>query len=213
MLSMTTSNRYAAEVTATGAPRSYHHGNLRAALLEGAERMLAERGSGELSLRELAREVGVSHAAPRRHFPDRQALLDALALQGFERLAAELETAVGDRSQPFAERFAALARTYVGFATAHAALLELMFVGKHRPGAETLREAADRAFATPLAFVAEGIAAGELDGEDPERVGTLTFAAFQGVATLVNGGMLPSEGLEARVDGTVEQLLHGLRPR
>jgi AcrR family transcriptional regulator len=213
MLSMTTSNRYAGTVTAAGTARSYHHGNLRAALLDGAERMLAERGSGQLSLRELAREVGVSHAAPRRHFPDRQALLDALALQGFERLAAELEAAVADRSQPFGARFAALARTYVGFATEHAALLELMFAGKHRPGAETLREAADLAFATPLTFVAEGMAAGELDGSDPERVGTITFAAFHGLATLVNGGMLASEGLEARVGGAVEQLLHGLRPR
>src|SRR5213592_1296667 len=101
MLSMTTSNRYAGEVTATGTPRSYHHGNLRAALLEGAERMLAERGSGELSLRELAREVGVSHAAPRRHFPDRQALLDALAEAGFARLGSELRTAVDGAGEDF----------------------------------------------------------------------------------------------------------------
>ena len=59
--------------------RPYHHGNLRQALLAQAERTVRERGVQELSLRELAREVGVSHAAPRRHFPDRQALLDALA--------------------------------------------------------------------------------------------------------------------------------------
>src|SRR5919107_3634135 len=72
--------------------RPYHHGNLRAALLEAAERALA-RG-GELSLRELAREVGVSHAAPRRHFADKQALLDALAEGGFERLGAEMRAAI-----------------------------------------------------------------------------------------------------------------------
>ena len=66
--------------------RPYHHGNLRTALLEAAERTLRERGVQALSLRELAREVGVSHGAPRRHFPDRQALLDALARAGFERL-------------------------------------------------------------------------------------------------------------------------------
>ena len=72
--------------------RSYHHGNLRAALLERAEAVLAE--GGELSLRELARQVGVSHAAPRRHFPDKQALLDALAMDGFERLGAELSAAL-----------------------------------------------------------------------------------------------------------------------
>src|SRR6187397_898095 len=79
-------------VTATARP--YHHGNLRPALLAAAERALA-RG-GELSLRELAREIGVSHAAPRRHFPDKQALLDALALDGFERLGRDLSTALGE---------------------------------------------------------------------------------------------------------------------
>ena len=71
----------------TATARPYHHGNLRPALLGAAERALA-RGR-ELSLRELAREIGVSHAAPRRHFADKQALLDALALDGFERLGGE----------------------------------------------------------------------------------------------------------------------------
>src|SRR3954469_7536348 len=72
--------------------RPYHHGNLRPALLEAAERALA-RGD-ELSLRSLAREVGVSHAAPRRHFADKQALLDALAEDGFERLGSEMRDAI-----------------------------------------------------------------------------------------------------------------------
>ncbi len=79
---------------ATMSERPYHHGNLRAALLEQAERTVRERGVQDLSLRELAREVGVSHGAPRRHFPDRQALLDALAEAGFARLGTELRSAV-----------------------------------------------------------------------------------------------------------------------
>src|SRR5918995_4141085 len=79
-----------APVTATARP--YHHGSLRPALLTAAERALA-RG-GDLSLRGLAREIGVSHAAPRRHFPDKQALLDALAQDGFERLGREMAEAL-----------------------------------------------------------------------------------------------------------------------
>ena len=75
--------------------RPYHHGNLRAALLEQAERTLAD--GGDLSLRALARQVGVSHAAPRRHFAGKQALLDALAEDGFERLGAELRAALAER--------------------------------------------------------------------------------------------------------------------
>src|SRR5262249_42865731 len=72
----------------------YHHGRLRAALLTEAERVLREDGIEALSLRELARRAGVSHAAPRRHFTDRQALLDALAEAGFTRLADEMHAAI-----------------------------------------------------------------------------------------------------------------------
>src|SRR6201992_4247586 len=75
--------------------RPYHHGNLRPALLGQAERPPRDGGGQQLSLRELAREIGVSHAAPRRHFPDRQALLDALAIEGFARLGGVLRDAAG----------------------------------------------------------------------------------------------------------------------
>src|SRR3954451_7013819 len=107
--------------------RRYHHGNLRSELLVAAERTLCERGAGELSLRELARDVGVSHAAPRRHFRDKQALLDALAEDGFERLRRELDEAMGAADGDFGARLAAFAHTYVRFATRNRALLELMF--------------------------------------------------------------------------------------
>src|SRR5450755_2150985 len=95
--------------------RPYHHGNLRTALLQQAERTLRERGVQELSLRELAREVGVSHGAPRRHFPDRQALLDALAEAGFARLGTELRQAVDGAGEDFQARLQATATAYVRF--------------------------------------------------------------------------------------------------
>ena len=77
------------------------------------------------------------------------------------------------------------------FATEHAALLELMFAGKHpRTSSDGLRAASDRAFAAPLAMSHEGQAAGEIVAGDPERVGTVAFAALQGLAAMVNGGML-----------------------
>src|SRR6478735_5804721 len=119
----------------TSAARPYHHGNLRSEILEQAERTLTERGAGELSLRELAREVGVSHAAPRRHFRDKQALLDALAENGFERLGADLDRAMSRAGSGFRARLAAFAKAYVRFATRNGPLLELMFAGKHRAGA------------------------------------------------------------------------------
>jgi AcrR family transcriptional regulator len=190
-------------------PRPYHHGNLRAALLEQAERTLAE--GGDLSLRELAREVGVSHAAPRRHFAGKQALLDALAEDGFERLGDELRAAMAG-ADGFEARLHAFARAYVRFATEHAALLELMFAGKHRPGAaDSLRQAADRAFDAPLSLIAEGQAAGEVVPGDPEAVGIVAFAALQGLASLANAGMLETD--DATVAAAVERLVLGLRPR
>src|SRR5918996_5936041 len=93
--------------------RAYHHGNLRSALLESAERTLARRGASELSLRELAREVGVSHAAPRRHFADKQALLDALAEHGFERIGRELDDAMAGAGASLHEQLGAFALAYV----------------------------------------------------------------------------------------------------
>ncbi|HWA80524.1 MAG TPA: TetR/AcrR family transcriptional regulator, partial [Acetobacteraceae bacterium] len=65
--------------------RPYHHGNLREALLQAAEEALESGGAQDISLRELSRKLGVSHTSPRRHFADKQALLDALAVRGFER--------------------------------------------------------------------------------------------------------------------------------
>ena len=195
--------------------RPYHHGNLRAALLACAERTLSQEGAGELSLRELARQVGVSHAAPRRHFPDKQTLLDALAQDGFERLGRDLREAMEAAGDQFDARLLAFARAYVAFATRHAALLELMFAGKHRPGAaDSLRTAADRAFAAPLALITEGQAAGEVIPGDPERVAIVAWAALQGLASMVNSGMLDGGAtLDDVVADAVHRLVLGLRPR
>src|ERR1700704_6555268 len=101
MMSTTTST---ATLYGEMSERAYHHGNLRTALLEQAERTLRDRGAEELSLRELAREVGVSHGAPRRHFADRQALLDALAEAGYARLGGEIRTAVEGAGEDFGGR-------------------------------------------------------------------------------------------------------------
>ncbi|MEO8689441.1 MAG: TetR/AcrR family transcriptional regulator [Solirubrobacteraceae bacterium] len=195
-------------------PRPYHHGNLRAALLARAEQTLSLQGPGELSLRELARQVGVSHAAPRRHFPDKRALLEALAEDGFERLGRDLRDAMEAAGERFEARLLAFARAYVTFATRHAALLELMFAGKHRPGAaESLRLAADRAFEAPLALIGEGQAAGEVVPGEPERVATVAWAALQGLASMVNTGLLDGAVLDDVVADAVHRLVLGLRPR
>jgi AcrR family transcriptional regulator len=194
--------------------RPYHHGNLRRELLERAEQTLRERGAGALSLRELARDLGVSHAAPSRHFRDKQALLDALAEYGFARLGSELDEALDGAGGLFRDRLAAFAQTYVRFASHNGALLDLMFAGKHRPGAaESLKTAAADAFARPLALVTEAQAAGEVVSGDPERVATVLFAALQGLVSMANSGLLEDATIDDVVAETIDGLMVGLSPR
>ncbi|MFI7671249.1 TetR/AcrR family transcriptional regulator [Nocardia sp. NPDC049526] len=192
--------------------RSYHHGDLRAELLQRAESTLRESGVDGLSLRQLARDLGVSHAAPSRHFRDKQALLDALALVGFDRLAAVYSQV--DPTGSLSERLHAVARAYLNFAIDNPALLALMFARKHSPtsGAE-MAAAVGRAFTVPLALVAEGQARGEVVAGDPMRVGIAAIAALQGLATFAGSGFIEAEHVDAALAETITQLTYGLRPR
>ncbi|SCG55431.1 transcriptional regulator, TetR family [Micromonospora rifamycinica] len=198
--------------TMTGVP-TYHHGNLRSTLLAAAENSLRQHGVGQLSLRELAREVGVSHAAPRRHFADRQALLDALAEAGFARLHAELHAALAAAGPDFGPRLHAMATAYLRFATEDAALLELMFAGKHREGADHLVAAAAAPLGLMHDLIVEGQEQGVLEAGPPDRPGIVLFATLQGIATLVNGNLVAPELLDGITRDAVDQFLRGARPR
>jgi AcrR family transcriptional regulator len=197
-------------MTAT-ANRPYHHGNLRAALLEQAEQTLREGGVDQLSLRDLARQVGVSHGAPRRHFSDRQALLDALAENGFERLGAELRAAVNRAGDGFEDQLRATAVAYVRFAVRDSALLELMFAGKHRDPNGALNEAAERAFSIMIELIVQGQRSGALRAGDPERVGLVLFATIQGIAALVSAGIVAREQIDGLVSDATAYFVRGSR--
>ncbi|MFJ8633732.1 TetR/AcrR family transcriptional regulator [Streptomyces sp. NPDC093568] len=193
--------------------RPYHHGDLRAALLAAAERTLRDKGVGALSLRELAREVGVSHAAPGRHFKDKQALLNALALAGYERLGRALSSA-DDPALPLEPRLTALARAYLGFAVDNAELLELMYARKHDPDASAqLASAVEHTIGSLERVLADAQRRGEVIGGDPEELNLVTGAALQGMAAFIAGGWLTSEAALAGVERLVHHLLHGLKPR
>src|SRR6266540_1654940 len=89
-------------------------------------------------------------------------------------------------------------------------LLELMFAGKHRDPAGPVRAAGDRAFAVMAELIAEGQANGHLAGTDPEQPGMLVFATMQGLASLVNGGMLDEADIDKVVTGAIHGLMTGL---
>jgi AcrR family transcriptional regulator len=121
-------------VNIISAKRGYHHGDLRAALVHTGLRLLQASDAEHLSLREIARETGVSATAVYRHFPDKDALLAALAQAGYAQLAAEQSAASTPSAQ---DSFAAFGRAYVRFALANPALFRLMFASTPmhaRPG-------------------------------------------------------------------------------
>ena len=106
-------------------PRPYHHGNLRDALIAEGLRLLEERDAAHVGLREVARRVGVSPTAVYRHFPNKEALLAALAASGFRQLTEWQAEAIGGKVTRTS--FNAMGRAYVRFALANPALFRLMY--------------------------------------------------------------------------------------
>ncbi len=104
----------------------YHHGDLRSALVDAAVGLIAERGVRGFSLAEASRRVGVTTAAPYRHFADRDALLAAVAVRALQVFAAMVAAEAGDADEP-AQRLAAMARAYVRFAAEQRPLFDTLF--------------------------------------------------------------------------------------
>lgn len=189
--------------------RPFHHGNLRAVLLDQAEAVLRERGIGALSLRELAREAGVSHGAPRKHFADRGALLDALAERGFNRLADDLRKAATRAPGDHARALRAAGSAYVRFAVREPALLDLMFAAKVDDPSENVRDAAERLFAAMADIMDAGVEAGAYDSRDVGRLTLVLSATVQGTAALIASRRVTSAQAEALIDDAITLFLAG----
>ncbi len=158
---------------------NYHHGNLRTALIQAGLTILQEDGIEALSLRGVAREAGVSATAPYRHFPDKQALLAAIAATGFARLDAALQAA--NAITPGIVALRAQGVAYVVFAVNEPALFRLMF----SPLTSGQPDEAVAAYATLRTRVATLAT--------PERIDTVTLAAWSmvhGLATLLVEGKI-----------------------
>lgn len=163
--------------TSEDEPR-YHHGDLRRALVAAALVLLEEKGSAGLGLRELARAVGVSPAAPYRHFADRKALLEAVAAEGFARFVAAMARAREDVFED--EQLAAMAFAYVRFALDQPPLFRLMFSSELHPYRDPdLREQADAAYATIA------VAAAREDKSAPAEMAVTCWSFVHGLAMLL----------------------------
>ncbi len=156
----------------------YHHGDLRRALVAGGLVLLEEKGASALGLREIARLVGVSAAAPYRHFTDRKALLEAVAAEGFRGFAAAMAKAAG--GLPEADQLAAMAFGYVRFALDQPALFRLMFSSELHPYRDAdLKEQAEAAYATIA------VAAAREDKSAPGEMAVTCWSFVHGLAMLV----------------------------
>jgi AcrR family transcriptional regulator len=111
----------------TRRPRSYHHGDLPAALAKVAKELVAERGPEGFTLREVARRVGVTHVATYRHYADRRALLAAVAEHGFHQLRGRLEGARRKAAASLGPRLRAILAAYLRFCWDEPALAAVMF--------------------------------------------------------------------------------------
>ncbi|MER8264610.1 TetR/AcrR family transcriptional regulator [Streptomyces griseus] len=167
--------------------RTYHHGDLRRVILDAALDAIATNGPGALSLRDLARRAGVSHAAPAHHFKDRTGLLTAVAAEGYALFADALAGAPDLRERGVA---------YVRFAATHPAHFQVMFQPDlHRTDDPDLLAARARATEALRAGVAELPPAGR--GEDDRLAGVAAWSLAHGFATLLVSGNL-ADAMERR---------------
>lgn len=193
--------------------RTYHHGNLRADLLARAWDVVDADGVDDLSLRRLARDAGVSHGASARHFRDRQALIDAVAVEGFSLLNSALTDAV-DLPESYAERFSAAAHAYVGFAVQHPRVLRTMYAAKHHPAASPeLVTVSHVAMPALVALIAAAQSAGELPAGEAEEAALVAFAAVHGVADLATDDLLGEVPWEDATAAAVATVWLGLASR
>jgi AcrR family transcriptional regulator len=171
----------------TANPKSYHHGNLRVELLDTAIAQLRETGSEDLSLRALARAIGVSQTAPYRHFADKGELLAAMATRGYRDLLIALRqagTAAGDCPK---EQLIAFAHAYVDYAANNPQLFKLMFGPAVQPATKypELREASRETFQLVQEILHRGIELGLFQGiDDLAYLTNAAWSSIYGLATL-----------------------------
>lgn len=164
--------------------KTYHHGDLRAALLKAGLELIREVGAEAFTLREVARRSGVSHTAPYRHFRDKEDLTAAIAEEGFTILGKEMIRA-GQSEGTARQRLVRGGRGYIAFALKRPEHFRVMFAtdldAKRHPDA---RKAADAAFAGLVALVVACQEAKQLRRGDPLTLARICWSQVHGIATL-----------------------------
>jgi len=198
--------------------RSYHHGNLRAELLEQAIEQLRHTPAEQLSLRAVARALGVSQTAPDRHFSDKEALLAAIATRGYRDLLDLLATARAAGGASAAQQLRLVARSYVDFAGREEQIFKLMFGPLVQPSTDhpELREVSRETLIFVQTILQHGIQNKEFEDQDVVYLANASWAGIHGVATLrVDAPDLYSKHIDLRrqIDVAVDTFINGIRRR
>lgn len=195
-----------AETSST--PSSYHHGDLCRALLDATRELIAEGGVQAASLRAVARRAGVSNRAPYHHFENKCALLAAVAAEGFEKLALEVDRRLAALGQDPVERLAELGLAYVTFAAANPGEFQVMFWHElceeehvHAEREERSKDCFERLL-SELAQAGDG----RLEEEDVLSLGIAAWSHVHGLATLQAQGAFSDDHGPKKAVADPEQL-------
>ncbi|ROS04764.1 TetR family transcriptional regulator [Sinobacterium caligoides] len=196
------------------ADTSYHHGNLRESLIELGITHLHEKGAENISLRALAREIGVSQTAPYRHFEDKNKLLAAIAIYGFELLANDVNESLQDVNDPVS-MLRAMGHTYVRFAINNVEIFKLMFgpILGNRKAYPDLLTAGQRRFELVELGLSSGIKSGQFADTDIPLTANSIWASLHGLAILMQDryDRFPGLSTEQQIDTSLDILIAGLK--
>lgn len=166
--------------------RAYHHGNLRAALIEIGLKIVEEKGVRALTLREIGSRAGVSRMAAYRHFGNKHDLICAISEAGFREFADALTAARKSAPPDFASQMSAMFVAYVKFAREHRAYYDVMFdAEEHGDETEAPHDSEGaRAFAILVDTIREGQESGNVRPGDPVALARFVWSAVHGISTL-----------------------------
>lgn len=176
-----------------GPRRGYHHGSLKNALLDAARHLISERGASGFTLSDAARHVGVTAAAPYRHFTDRGDLMGELARRGFDLFALRLDEAWAGGRPDAGAALVRMGDAYLAFAVADPGLYNAMFANVAALDAPGPGAAADRALATLRRAAASLLSERGRGTEDPKALAFRIWALSHGVATLMASGHMSAD--------------------
>jgi AcrR family transcriptional regulator len=197
---------------------TYHHGNLPRALVDAALRLVETQGAEALTLRGAARLAGVSQAAPYRHFTDKQALLAAVAEEGFRTMTRAMRRASAPHAADPLGRFRAQGLAYIEFATAHPAHYRVMFgrAMADKSAYPSLQAASAETFGLLVEALRDCQKAGLVRPGDSEELALCAWSAVHGLSSLAVDGQLVQmggRGMDALVHAVTSNIFFGLGPR